>query len=311
MSKRTSPCNAIDLLAALGTLALITVACSQVKQAIQPNKQSDAVNEFNYSVPNGTKNAEEFYTSADEPPLFILLHASDRIHLESIESQPVTLEALSERIRSYAAGKADYDKAIFITAASDVDASTLNGVLNELRKHEIDHVSLTVSSVERRQDRPGDRGRYERSLGDIPSPDRALKVRIRSEDFPLTPGGNEKPNPLTLIVRLYPNGMLALNNEACEDSHKLASKLNDIFYSRESNGVVREGTNEVEKTVLFQIDHDGSGKSGTHKYGDLIRVIDAMKGAGAYPIVLIDSSDVSLQPPGRLIDRTSGAPDRS
>ena len=57
------------------------------------------------------------------------------------------------------------------------------------------------------------------------------------------------------------------------------TSLSKIFKDRENNGVFREGTNEVEKTIFIK-----SPKS--VRYGDVVKVIDAAKTAGAQPIGL-------------------------
>jgi biopolymer transport protein ExbD len=92
-----------------------------------------------------------------------------------------------------------------------------------------------------------------------------------------------KPNPLTLVVAI--NGAtkgVSLNNESAgdvSDASVLTAKLADIFKTREANGVFREGTNEIEKTIFI--------KSPTSvRYGDVVKVIDAAKLAGATPIGL-------------------------
>jgi biopolymer transport protein ExbD len=94
---------------------------------------------------------------------------------------------------------------------------------------------------------------------------------------------NVKPNPLTLVVAINKETKaITLNNEAfgdVSDTDKLNTKLNEIFRERENNGVFREGTNEVEKTIFLK-----SPKS--VRYGDVVRVIDAAKAAGASPIGL-------------------------
>ena len=61
------------------------------------------------------------------------------------------------------------------------------------------------------------------------------------------------------------------------DTDKLNAKLAEIFKERENNGVFREGTNEVEKTIFLK-----SPKS----VRDVVKVIDAAKAAGASPIGL-------------------------
>lgn len=94
---------------------------------------------------------------------------------------------------------------------------------------------------------------------------------------------NVKPNPLTLVVAISKETRgLTLNNEPfgdVSDTDKLKNRLLEIFKERENNGVFREGTNEVEKTIFLK-----SPKS--VRYGDVVKVIDAAKAAGASPIGL-------------------------
>lgn len=92
-----------------------------------------------------------------------------------------------------------------------------------------------------------------------------------------------KPNPLTLVVAINRDTRgLLLNNEASgsvDEPENLTNKLLAIFKEREQNDVRREGTNEIEKTIFI--------KSPTSvKYGDVVKVIDAVKLAGAQPIGL-------------------------
>jgi biopolymer transport protein ExbD len=94
---------------------------------------------------------------------------------------------------------------------------------------------------------------------------------------------NVKPNPLTLVVAINRNDRtVTLNNDSAgsvDDPSALTTKLADIFKQRENNGVFREGTNQVEKTLFIK-----SPKS--VRYGDVVKVIDAAKQAGAEPIGL-------------------------
>ena len=110
------------------------------------------------------------------------------------------------------------------------------------------------------------------------------KIPAEPKDEPLV---NVKPNPLTLVVTIDKDTKkVLLNNEAAgdvSDASPLTAKLNEIFKARESNGVFREGTNEVEKTVFIK-------SHPSVKYGDVVKVIDAAKTAGAQPIGLqVDS----------------------
>jgi biopolymer transport protein ExbD len=100
---------------------------------------------------------------------------------------------------------------------------------------------------------------------------------------------NVRANPLTLVVGINRDTKaVTLNNEPygdVSDTEKLTNKLREIFKDREANGAFREGTNEVEKTLFVK-----SPK--LVKYGDVVKVIDAAKVAGAEPIGLqIDDLD--------------------
>lgn len=106
------------------------------------------------------------------------------------------------------------------------------------------------------------------------------KVPAEPKDQPQT---EVKPNPLTLVVSINKaTGGIQLNNDPAgdiSDASPLTARLADIFKTREANGVFRENTNEVEKTIFI--------KSPTSlRYGDVVKVIDAAKEAGASPIGL-------------------------
>jgi biopolymer transport protein ExbD len=92
-----------------------------------------------------------------------------------------------------------------------------------------------------------------------------------------------KPNPLTLVVSISsPDMKIQLNTESMgdiSDTQAITAKLTQIFKDRESNGVYREGTNEIEKTVFVK------GPK-TIKYGEVVKLIDAIKTAGAQPVGL-------------------------
>lgn len=93
-----------------------------------------------------------------------------------------------------------------------------------------------------------------------------------------------KPNPNTLVIAINKadNMRLTLNNEPYGDvsnTEPLSQQLAKIFKDRETNGVFRDNSNEVEKTVFIK-----SPRS--VRYGDVVKVIDAAKIAGAQPIGL-------------------------
>jgi len=110
-----------------------------------------------------------------------------------------------------------------------------------------------------------------------------FEAKVPAEPKPEEQQVIPKPNPLTLVVGVNKGDMkVTLNNEPAgdvSDASALTNQLSQIFKDRENNGVFREGTNEVEKTVFLK-----SPRS--VKYGDVVKIIDAVKLAGAQPIGL-------------------------
>ncbi|MCS6873900.1 MAG: biopolymer transporter ExbD [Pyrinomonadaceae bacterium] len=90
------------------------------------------------------------------------------------------------------------------------------------------------------------------------------------------------PNPNALIVFVAKNGKLRLNQEDMGDlsnTEPLTQKLREVFNYREREGIFREGTNEIEKTVFIKAPR-------SMRYGDVAKVVDAVKTAGAQPVGL-------------------------
>ncbi|HEX8651116.1 MAG TPA: biopolymer transporter ExbD [Pyrinomonadaceae bacterium] len=91
-----------------------------------------------------------------------------------------------------------------------------------------------------------------------------------------------KPNPLTLVVTIAPDLKLKLNLDdmgSVNDTAPLASKLAYLFQQRKEQNAFRAGTTEVEKTVFVKAPR-------SMHYGEVVKVIDAIKGAGANPVGL-------------------------
>lgn len=110
-----------------------------------------------------------------------------------------------------------------------------------------------------------------------------FEAKVPAEPKPEDQQANVKPNPLALVIAINNSDKsVTLNNEKFGDvtnTEDLSNKLSQVFKDRESNGTFREGTNEVEKTVFVKAPR-------TAKYGEVVKVIDAAKTAGAQPIGL-------------------------
>lgn len=102
----------------------------------------------------------------------------------------------------------------------------------------------------------------------------------------------DKPNPYTLVVTVNRDLQLSLNNQndlgAVNETGALSAELVRIFKERRENGVFRDDAigrtdlSDDEKTVKNVFIKAPRAVA----YGDVIKVMDAVKGAGATPIGL-------------------------
>jgi biopolymer transport protein ExbD len=101
---------------------------------------------------------------------------------------------------------------------------------------------------------------------------------------------NLKPNPLTLVVSITPDLQIKLNQDvmgSVNDTSALAAKLQQTFQQRKEQHAYKIGMEtatvsedlKIEKTVFVK------APRALH-YGDVVKVIDAIKGAGANPVGL-------------------------
>jgi biopolymer transport protein ExbD len=108
-----------------------------------------------------------------------------------------------------------------------------------------------------------------------------FEAKIPSEPDPNQDLSQFKPNPLTLVVSISADNKLKLNLDemgAVDDTSALSKRLVDTFEARKGTGF-KPGTQEVEKTVFVKAPRSIA-------YGQVVKVIDAIKGAGGSPIGL-------------------------
>jgi len=123
-----------------------------------------------------------------------------------------------------------------------------------------------------------------------------LKPSRFKADIPTQRDPNEdlsklKPNPLTLVVSIAPDLSIKLNQDnlgSVNDTAPLAQKLAQTFAQRKDQRAYKVGMetrtdlkeeDRIEKTVFVKAPRAA-------KYGDVVKVIDAIKGAGASPVGL-------------------------
>jgi biopolymer transport protein ExbD len=121
-----------------------------------------------------------------------------------------------------------------------------------------------------------------------PSKPSRFEAKVPAEPKPEEKNVVLKPNPNTLIVFISGSGQVAgdlklkLNQDEVGDvgdTGPLTEKLKGVFERRKQEGILREDGQEVEKTVFIKAPRSVS-------YGNVVRVIDALKVAGAQPIGL-------------------------
>ncbi len=125
-----------------------------------------------------------------------------------------------------------------------------------------------------------------------PSAFRARVPAERNDDYVIP-----HVNPMTLIVTIAKSGMMQLNKDdagTTADTSHLTETLQSVFAERIRKGDVSESfaddpqrptADRIGRTVFIKAPR-------TLNYGDVARVVDAVKTAGAFPISLqIDDLD--------------------
>jgi biopolymer transport protein ExbD len=118
-----------------------------------------------------------------------------------------------------------------------------------------------------------------------------FKADIPTQRDPNEDVSQLKPNPLTLVVSITPDLQVKLNQDpmgSVNDTSALAAKLQQTFAQRREQRAYKAGmetaTNipedqRIEKTVFVKAPR-------ALQYGNVVKVIDAIKGAGASPVGL-------------------------
>jgi len=124
----------------------------------------------------------------------------------------------------------------------------------------------------------------------------SFKTRVPAEPREFL--ANVTPHPDTLVVAVGADSSLALNRETglgtTQKTGEIVERLRSIFDQRISNGQVSQSfadepgrpyTDRIERTVFIKAPRSAA-------YGEIARVVDAVKLAGAHPISLqIDRLD--------------------
>ncbi len=87
-----------------------------------------------------------------------------------------------------------------------------------------------------------------------------------------------------LFISINKNNKIQLNNESVESASELKNRLIEIFQVRKENKVYVENSKKIVKAVGIKAEE-------SIKYGDFIKVVEAIYESDAEPIVLLFEND--------------------
>jgi biopolymer transport protein ExbD len=249
-------------------LIAVCVSCSFVMPERYANYNGGRVN---VDLPKGVKNADVDINTDKETSLVISLPDNTNIFVGKSRSS-IPRDMLREKLKEWLKDRTDPEQMVYVAASVSDDYGAVIEVLNDIRMEGVSRAGLLANRLH------------------AEGPSR-FAVEIPAEPDPNQDLSNMKPNPLTLVVSVSPDLKLKLNMDdygSVSDPEPLSTKLLEIFKQRTENRAYKSGlelrtdlpeSERIEKTLIIK---------GTRslKYGDVIKVIDAVKGAEANPIVL-------------------------
>ncbi|HMS41743.1 MAG TPA: biopolymer transporter ExbD [Pyrinomonadaceae bacterium] len=240
-------------------------ACSQLKQnggesSNSATKSSAEKTDGAVNFPRNLKNSFRDFEIDNEISAVVTLPNNSDIFYRA-DKEKISADALGKKFEEYWGAMetlSNDTKTVYLIADSGNDYAGLVKIFELARKNKIYNIKLVVS--------PNDKA------------DAKNVLEVLLPELPRNSSAPVKPNPLTLIAALQKDGKINLNNEQ-NTLDSLKARLKEVFRNREENGVFREGTNEVYKTVTVK----GLRSA---KYAEIAKLVDALKEAGASPILL-------------------------
>jgi len=255
------------ILCVVGLLTVGGFSCRYVmpERSVDYNKGRVAVN-----LPRDAGNADIDRNMEKSSAMIVTVSSDGKTYLGTDHS-PIKTDELRYKLRELAANKPEEARIVYLAADVTADYGSVVEACDAIRTADLSHVGVLAFSP--RNDWPS------RILVELPKqPD--------PSDF-----SQLKPNPLMLVVTISPDLRVKLNQESygsVNDIEPLSEKLVNIFRERRDQHAYRTGfetrtdvteDERIEKTLTIKADRK-------IKYGDVAKVINALKGAGARPIIL-------------------------
>lgn len=253
-------------------LALLLLVAGISCSKLMPERNIDYhAGRVSVNLPRGLRNADKDQNIDKPTSVVISLPNDDQIYVGT-ERTAAAKDELRFKLRQLVKEQAEPDKIVYIAGSSLNDYGTVVEICNAIRMQDVARVGLLANNAG--MNLPG------RFLVDLPAePDMNLDLSTL------------KPNPLTLVVSVSPDLRLRLNMDdmgSVNDTLPLSKRLIQVFQMRRDMRAYKPGfetrtdlpeDERVEKTITVKATR-------SIRYGDVMKVIDAVKGAGASPIVL-------------------------
>jgi biopolymer transport protein ExbD len=238
--------------------------------------------DISVALPRQVKNADHDPAIRRQPRISI--PTDDEVYVGDEQIPKADLDSqLGEKIDESLKRRSEANRIVIIAGAIGVQWGTIVRVIKSVREKRLDRIGLIVR---------GDNNGENRFLIQIPP------ERDPNEDL-----SKLKPNPLVLGVALSYDLQLKLitgglgdfivsgqsePKGTLNDPSSLSQTLARIFQDRKQRHVYKPGTEtrsdlpedeRIEKTVVIKVPR-------SLHYGDAVKLIDIVKGAGANPIIL-------------------------
>jgi biopolymer transport protein ExbD/biopolymer transport protein TolR len=243
-----------------------------------------AAQEPKVELPRGAANATADSALLPDSAVIVSIPANDRIY---VGTSLIPKDQLGAKVVELTEQRRSEFPIVFIAASANVDYCSLVETMQVMREHGLEHFGLVVNRA----------GASEVTRG-------IFLVEVPSSRDPNGDISRLVPNPLTLVASLSSDLLLRLNQERgprkgelCftsapnglgNEPDSLQKWLTCVFENRTKQHAYKIGmetrtdvalSDRIEKTVFIKAPL-------SVKYGDVVRVVNAVKGAGASPIGL-------------------------
>lgn len=245
------------------TLCLVLIFCTACPRKPQIYTRSRPP----ILLPKGAKNAETGPAEAQ----MVTVSVPSQFEFY-VGPEQYAKEQVGEKLSRVIAGQNGADKIVYVAGSYSLDYGVVASIVDTIRREGVNQIGLLV----------------EPAGGGGPN---VLRVQVLPEPSPNDDLSKLKPNPQMLVASVAKDLKLELNRTAAgevEDPANLVQTLTRIFQQRKDQHAYSPGMltrndvpedDRVEKTVTVKAQR-------STRYVDVIRLIDAVKGAGAKPIIL-------------------------